>query len=128
LWKQLSTQSNVADSNDPDVQAYIQQSAKAGLATNLQNDSNAALAWALVMTAARFLNASGGAAATTDGIATAAAAFTGPMLLGPAKIACDTYHTQSGLCGFQTRVFEHTGGNAFKAVTDWLDPTGVEPK
>ena len=67
LWKQLSTQSNVADSNDPDVQAYIQQSAKAGLATNLQNDSNAALAWALVMTAARFLNASGGAAATTDG-------------------------------------------------------------
>lgn len=126
LWKQLSTQSNVADSSDPDVAAYIEQSAQAGLSEDLQNDSNAALAWSLVMTAARFLNAAGGESATAETIATEAAAFTGPMLLGPAKIACGTYAAQAGLCGFQTRVFEHTGDNNFTVVSDWLDPTGVE--
>ena len=123
---QLSTQANVADSSDPDVQAYIQQSAQAGLSADVQNDSNAALAWGLVMTAARLLNGAGGAAATEESIAAEAAAFTGPMLLGPAKVACGTYPTQAGLCGFQTRVFQHTGGNSFTAVSDWLDPTGVE--
>jgi branched-chain amino acid transport system substrate-binding protein len=126
LWMQLSTQGNVADSTQTDVQAYIEQSAKAGLSADVQNDSNAALAWGLVMTAAHLLNAAGGATATSESIATEAAAFTGPMLLGPSKIACGTYPTQAGLCGFQTRVFEHTGGNAFTAVTDWLDPTGVK--
>ena len=125
LWMQLSTQTNVADSTEPDVQAYIEQSATAGLSTDVQNDSNAALAWGLVMTSARLLNAAGGADATTESIAAEAVAFTGPMLLGPAKIACGTYPTQAGLCGFQTRVFEHTGGNSFTAATDWLDPTGV---
>jgi branched-chain amino acid transport system substrate-binding protein len=100
-WLQLSTQANVADSSQ-------------------------ALAWGLVMTAARFLNGAGGAAATEQTIAAQAKAFTGPMLLGGTKIACGTYPTQAGLCGFQTRVFEHTGGNSFKAVSGWLDPTGVK--
>jgi branched-chain amino acid transport system substrate-binding protein len=126
LWMQLSTQANVADSTQPDVQAYIEQSAQAGLSADVQNDSNAALAWGLVMTAAHLLNAAGGAAATEESIAAEAVAFTGPMLLGPSKVACGTYPTQAGLCGFQTRVFEHTGGNDFQAVTDWLDPTGLE--
>jgi branched-chain amino acid transport system substrate-binding protein len=126
LWMQLSTQANVADSSDPDVQAYIQQSAQAGLPESVKNDSNAALAWGLVMTAARLLNGAGGATATSESIAAQAAAFAGPMLLGATKIACSTYPTQAGLCGFQTRVFQHTGGNNFKAVSDWLDPTGVQ--
>jgi len=126
LWNQLSTQANVADTNEPDVQAYIKQSAEAGLSPQVQTDSNAALAWGLVMTAARFLNGGGGASATAETIASQAKSFTGPMLLGPAKIACGTYPTQAGLCGFQTRVFKHTGGNSFTAVTDWMDPTGVK--
>ncbi|MEQ1700324.1 MAG: ABC transporter substrate-binding protein [Ilumatobacteraceae bacterium] len=125
-WLQLSTQVNVADSTQPDVQAYIEQSTQAGLSADVQNDSNAALAWGLVMTAARLLNAAGGADATEETIAAEAVAFSGPMLLGPEVVACGTYPTQAGLCGFQTRVFENTGGNVFLAVTDWLDPTGVE--
>jgi branched-chain amino acid transport system substrate-binding protein len=126
LWMQLSTQANVADSGEPDVQAYIQQSAQAGLSADVQNDSNAVLAWSLVMTAARLLNTAGGATATEESVAAQAVAFAGPMLLGGTKIACGTYPTQAGLCGFQTRVFQHTGGNDFTAVTDWLDPTGVK--
>lgn len=126
LWNQLSTQANVADTSEPDVQAYITQSTQAGLSPQVQTDSNAALAWGLVMTAARFLNGAGGASATSQTIASQAKAFTGPMLLGPAKIACGTYPTQAGLCGFQTRVFKHTGGNSFTAATDWMDPTGVK--
>jgi branched-chain amino acid transport system substrate-binding protein len=125
-WMQLSTQANVADSSQPDVQAYIKQSSEAGLPSNVQSDSNAALAWGLVMTATRFLNGAGGAAATEQTIAAQAKAFTGPMLLGGTKIACGTYPTQAGLCGFQTRVFQHTGGNSFKAVSTWLDPTGIK--
>ena len=126
LWNQLSTQANVADTTEPDVQAYIKQSAEAGLSPQVQTDSNAALAWGLVMTAARFLNGGGGATATAETIASQAKSFTGPMLLGPAKIACGTYPTQANLCGFQTRVFKHTGGNSFTAATDWMDPTGVK--
>jgi len=126
LWNQLSTQANVADTSEPDVAAYIQQSTEAGLSPEVQTDSNAALAWGLVMTAARFLNGGGAAGATEQTIAAQAKAFTGPMLLGPAKVACGTYPSQAGLCGFQTRVFQHTGGNSFKAVTDWMDPTGVK--
>jgi branched-chain amino acid transport system substrate-binding protein len=126
LWNQLSTQADVADSSQPDVQAYVQQSTEAGLPAAVQSDSNAALAWGLVMTAARFLNGAGGATATEQSIAAQAKAFTGPMLLGPAKVACGTYPTLAGLCGFQTRVFQHTGGNTFTAVTDWMDPTGIK--
>ncbi len=126
LWYQLSTQANVADSSQPDVAAYIQESAKAGLPAEVQGDSNAALAWGLVMTAAKFLNGAGGSAATTDTLTAQAKAFTGPMLLGGVKIACGTYPTQAGLCGFQTRVFQHTGGNSFTAASDWLDPTGIK--
>ncbi len=126
LWLQLSTQANVADSSEPDVQAYIRQSSQAGMPSSIQNDSNAALAWGLVMTAARLLNGAGGAAATEQTIAAQAKAFTGPMLLGGTKLACGTYPTQAGLCGFQVRVFQHTGGNSFKAASDWLDPTGIK--
>jgi branched-chain amino acid transport system substrate-binding protein len=77
------------------------------------------------MTAARFLNAAGGANATEQTIATQAKGFAGPMLLGSAEIKCGRYPRSPGLCGAQTRVFEHTGGNTFKAVTDWLEPAGM---
>jgi branched-chain amino acid transport system substrate-binding protein len=124
-WQQLSTQTNVADSSQPDVKAYLDASTGAGLSAASQGTSDAALAWGLVLTAARFVNAAGGANATPTTVATAAKAFTGPMLLGSANIKCGSYPTQPGLCGAQTRVFEHTGGANFKALTDWIPPVGM---
>ena len=124
-WQQLSTQTNVADSSQPDVKAYLDASTQAGLSPASQGTSDAALAWGLVLTAARFLNASGGADATPTAVAAAAKAFTGPMLLGSADIKCGSYPSQPGLCGAETRVFEHTGGPNFKALTDWIPPVGM---
>lgn len=125
LWHQLSTQTNVADQSLSDVQAYMDASSEAGLSPEAQGTSDAALAWGLVLTAARFLNEAGGADAGADAIATAAKEFAGPMVLGSAQIECGAYESQPGLCGAQTRVFEHTGGGAFTAVTDWLSPAGM---
>jgi branched-chain amino acid transport system substrate-binding protein len=124
-WQQLSTQTNVADRTLPDVQAYLDASTEGGLSGQSQATSDAALAWGLVLTAARFLNAAGGAEADEASIAAAAKDFAGPMALGSAVIKCGSYPSQPGLCGAQTRVFEHTGGGTFKAVTDWLSPAGL---
>lgn len=124
-WQQLSTQTNVADRSLGDVKAYLDASSAAGLSAQSQTTSDAALAWGLVLTAARFLNEAGGAQADEASIASAAKAFAGPMLLGSAEIKCEGIATQPGLCGAQTRIFEHTGGGSFKAVTDWLAPAGM---
>lgn len=124
-WTQLSTQTNVADRSQPDVQAYLEASAESGLGAQSQTTSDAALAWSLVITAGRFLNAAGGADAAEESIAQEAKNFTGPMLLGSADIKCGAYPSAPGLCGAQTRFFEHTGGNSFKAVSDWLEPAGM---
>jgi branched-chain amino acid transport system substrate-binding protein len=124
-WQQLSTQTNVADRSLSDVKAYLDASGAAGLSPASQTTSDAALAWGLVLTATRLLNTAGGAQADETSIATAAKNFAGPMLLGSAKIKCGAIPSQPGLCGAQTRVFEHTGGGTFKAVTDWLSPAGM---
>lgn len=124
-WLQLSTQTNVADTSLSDVQAYLKQSKAASLKADAQSDSDATLAWSLVMTATKFLNAAGGADATTKTVAKAAESFTGPMLLGSETVKCGAYSDQPGLCGAQSRVFEHTGGNTFSAATDWITPSGL---
>jgi branched-chain amino acid transport system substrate-binding protein len=123
-WTQVASQTNVLDSSEPDVGAYLADSAKVGLGAAVQTDSNAALAWSLVMTAARFLNGGGGAQATATAIATQAGAFTGPLLLGSATVKCGTNPAAPGLCGAQMRAFQHLGGNNYKAVSDWLNPVG----
>src|SRR5208283_3873898 len=97
-WTQTSTQSNVADPTQPDVRAYLLASAKVGLPASVRTDSNAALAWGLVMTTARFLNLGGGAKATVSTIAAQARSFTGPMLLGGPVIKCGKYKSAPGLC------------------------------
>ncbi|MEU6350670.1 ABC transporter substrate-binding protein [Streptomyces sp. NPDC047072] len=124
-WLQLSTQTNVADTSLTDVQAYLKQSEAASLSADAQSDSDATLAWSLVMTAAKFLNEAGGADATTTTVAKAAKSFSGPMLLGSETVKCGSYRDQPGLCGAQSRVFEHTGGNTFSAATDWITPAGL---
>ncbi|MGW3106235.1 ABC transporter substrate-binding protein [Streptomyces sp. NPDC001100] len=124
-WLQLSTQTNVADTSLTDVRAYLKQSQAASLSAGAQTDSDATLAWSLVMTATKFLNAAGGADATTKTVAKAAQSFHGPMLLGSETVKCGAYSDQPGLCGAQSRVFEHTGGNTFSAVTDWITPSGL---
>ncbi|GAA3908613.1 hypothetical protein GCM10023084_71040 [Streptomyces lacrimifluminis] len=124
-WLQLSTQTNVADTSLTDVRAYREQSEAASLTADAQTDSDATLAWSLVMTATKFLNAAGGADATTKTVAKAATSFSGPMLLGSETVKCGAYSGRPGLCGAQSRVFEHTGGNTFSAVTDWITPSGL---
>lgn len=121
-WTQLSSQTNVLDDTQADVAAYLTDSAKVGLSEAVQTDSNAALAWSLVLTAARFLNTGGGDKATAQTIANQAQAFTGPMLLGGATIKCGALASAPGLCGAQMRAFLHTGGDNYQAVSDWLDP------
>ena len=125
LWQQLSTQTNVADRSLPDVQTYLDASTEGKISQEAQGSSDAALAWGLVLTAVRLLNEAGGAEADEASIATAASAFKGPMVLGSAEIKCGSYADQPGLCGSQTRVFEHTGGGTFTALTDWLSPAGL---
>lgn len=124
-WRQLVTQSNVADTALPDVKAYLGQSEKAGLSADAQTNSDATLAWGLVMTAARFLNGAGGVDATPETMARSAESFTGPMLLAGKTVKCASFPSQPGLCGAQSRVFEHTGADSFVAVSDWLEPSGL---
>jgi branched-chain amino acid transport system substrate-binding protein len=124
-WTQLSSQTNVLDTSEADVSAYLAESAKVGLASDVQTDSNAALAWSLVMTATRFLNDGGGVSATAQTIATQAKAFTGPMLLGSAAVKCGGTSSAPGLCGAQMRAFQHLGNDKYKAVSGWLDPVGT---
>lgn len=124
-WHQLVTQSNVADTSLPDVMAYLEQSTTVGLSADEQTNSDATLAWGLVMTAARFLNQAGGVNSTPEAIAQKAAAFTGPMLLAGQTVKCAQYQSQPGLCGAQSRVFQHTGANSFTAVSNWLTPSGL---
>lgn len=124
-WRQLSTQANVADSSQADVLAYTDASARVGLSQDMRKNSDAALAWSTVMTAARFLNNAGGAEATAESVAQQAKSFTGPMLLGGTSIRCGAYPDAPGLCGAQSRVFEHVGGGRFTTVTGWLEPAGM---
>ncbi len=125
-WIQASTQSNVADPTQPDVKAYLAASAKVGLPASVRSDSNAALAWGLVMTTARFMNLGGGAKATSSSIETQARTFTGPMLLGGPVIKCGKYKSAPGLCGAEIRNFKSLGGGRFLAVSGWLEPTGIK--
>lgn len=122
-WQQISTQTNVADKSQPDVQAYIKASSQAGLSPQSQSTPDAALAWGLVMTATRFVNGAGAADASAQTIAQEAASFTGPLLLGSQTISCGSDSAAPGLCGAQTRVFEYSGNGSYKALTDWLDPS-----
>lgn len=124
-WQQLSTQTNVADRSLADVQTYLDASADGKIPQASQGTSDAALAWGLVLTAVRFLNEAGGAEADEASIAAAAKSFEGPMVLGSEEIKCGAYPKQPGLCGGQTRVFEHTGGGTFTALTEWLSPAGL---
>jgi branched-chain amino acid transport system substrate-binding protein len=112
----------VLDDSQADVAAYLRDSDRAGLSEAVRTDSNAALAWSLVLTAARFLNTGGGDKATAQTIANQAQSFTGPMLLGGATVKCGALTRAPGLCGAQMRAFLHTGGDDYKAVSDWLDP------
>ena len=125
-WTQTSTQTNVADPTQPDVRAYLKASAKVGLPASARTDSNAALAWGLVMTTARFLNLGGGAKATSSTVQTQARNFTGPMLLGGPVIKCGKYKSAPGLCGAETRNFKSLGGGRFQAVSGWLEPVGIQ--
>ncbi|MCD9199062.1 ABC transporter substrate-binding protein [Aeromicrobium wangtongii] len=122
-WQQISTQTNVADKSQPDVQTYVEASSKTGLSPQSQSTPDAALAWGLVFTAARLANAAGGADATEVTIAEQAKSFAGPLLLGSQTLSCGSDSTAPGLCGAQTRVFEYSGNGAYKALTDWLDPS-----
>ena len=78
------------------------------------------------MTSARFLNLGGGAKATASTIAAQARSFTGPMLLGGPVIKCGKYKSAPGLCGAETRNFLSLGGGQFRAVSGWLEPTGIK--
>lgn len=71
------------------------------------------------------MNSAGGVDADAAALGTAAQGFAGPMALGSAEIKCGAFPKQPGLCGAQTRVFEHVGGGTFKALTDWLSPAGM---
>lgn len=124
-WIQDSVQSNVADDTLADVQAYRKAATEAGLSDDDLTDSDASLAWALVMTSARLLNTGGGESATAASIAKEAEAFTGPMLLGSTEVKCGAYDSAPGLCGAQSREFKHDGNGKFSAVSDWLDPEGL---
>lgn len=124
-WQQISTQTNVADMSQPDVQAYVEASSKVGLSDTAQSTPDAALAWGLVATATRFINAAGGADATESAIAEQATTFTGPLLLGSETVACGSDTSEPGLCGAQTRVFEYSGNGSYTALTDWLEPSGT---
>ncbi|MRK00463.1 ABC transporter substrate-binding protein [Aeromicrobium sp. S22] len=122
-WQQISTQTNVADKSQPDVRAYIEASSAAGLSDQSQSTPDAALAWGLVLTAARLTTAAGGADATATAIGEQAKSFTGPLVLGSETIACGGDSAAPGICGAQTRVFEYSGNGSYKALTDWLEPS-----
>ena len=118
----MVVQTNVLATAEPDVKTYMTASSTVGLTPVEQSDSNSALAWSLVLTAVRFLNEKGGAAATPSALASAAKVFTGPMLLGSPQLKCGEFRTMPGLCGFEMRAFKHTGGQSFTAVSGWLQP------
>jgi branched-chain amino acid transport system substrate-binding protein len=122
IWTQIASQTNVLATAEPDVKSYMTASSTVGLTPVEQSDSNSALAWSLVLTAVRFLNEKGGAAATPSALASAAKVFTGPMLLGSPQLKCGEFRTMPGLCGFEMRAFKHTGGQSFTAVSGWLQP------
>ena len=122
IWTQLASQTNVLATTEPDVKTYMAASSRVGLTPVEQSDSNSALAWSLVLTAARFLNEKGGAAATPSALAAAAKAFTGPMLLGSPQVKCGEFRAMPGLCGFEMRAFKHTGGQSFTAESGWMQP------
>ncbi len=123
-WDQLSVQSNVADSSQPDVKAYLSASSAAGLTASAQMTADAALSWSLVMTAALLLNEAG-ANATPAAVAHVAKSFTGPMMLGSPKVDCGAYAAEPSLCGASSRVFKYVGDGAYTAQTGWLTPTGL---
>jgi branched-chain amino acid transport system substrate-binding protein len=123
-WDQLSVQSNVADSSQPDVKAYLSASSAAGLTSSAQMTADAALSWSLVMTAARLFNEAG-ANATPSAVAHAAKSFTGPMMLGSPRVDCGGYASEPALCGASSRVFKYVGNGEFTAETGWLTPTGL---
>jgi branched-chain amino acid transport system substrate-binding protein len=123
-WDQLSVQSNVADSSQSDVKAYLSASSTAGLTSSAQATADAPLSWSLVMTAARLLNQAG-ASATPAEVAHAAKSFTGPMMLGSPQVDCGHYASAPALCGASSRVFRYAGNGEFTAETGWLKPTGL---
>lgn len=121
-WIQASSQSLLTDASLPDVKAFREASSSVGLSEEDQVSSNAALAWSITMTAARFLNESGGASATPAATGRKAEAFKGPMLLGPPNIECGAVADQPGLCGQQTQMAQYEGNETYKAVSGWLYP------
>jgi len=121
-WVQGSSQALLTDGSIPDVKAWREASGSVGLSAEDQSDSNSALAWAITMTAARFLNEAGGASATPAQVSKKAEAFEGPMMLGPPKIECGAVPGQPGLCAQQTQMAQYEGDETYKSVSGWLYP------
>jgi branched-chain amino acid transport system substrate-binding protein len=124
-WVVDSTDANFNDTSEPGVRTYLSASASAGLPSSTARDTDAELDWALVMTAARFLNEAGGADATSAAIARAAKSFRGPMMLGGASIRCGAYPSAPALCGAQSREYKYLGNGKYQALTGWINPAGM---
>lgn len=119
-WALSSSQALPTVKSQPDVKAYLAASAKVGLSASAAQQFDASTGWANVLTAVRFINAAGGAKASSAAIAAQAKAFKGPMVLGNPKEACGSDPKNPAVCGSKVRIFQYLGGTNYKALTGWV--------
>lgn len=82
--------------------------------------------WSLVdfadiLTIAKWMNAIGYSKLSPATIETQAAAFHGPVLLGPTKLACGKYPAAPSVCADGVSVLRYDGNGSYSVVAPWVE-------
>lgn len=121
-WTYGIAQSLPTDPNAEDSVTYLETSAQHGLAPEEAGSPFAALAWAEVLTIARFMNAAGPDNITPESMTEQVQAFDGPLIMGAPSVDCGYDPEIPASCNNQTKFYDYLGEGQFEAVTDWLQP------
>jgi branched-chain amino acid transport system substrate-binding protein len=121
-WTYGIAQSLPGDQSAPDSAVYLETSTQHGLDPALAATPFAALAWAEILTIARFMNAVGPDDITPESIAEQVQAFEGPLIMGAPSVDCGYDPEAPAACNNQTKFYDYNGQGQFEAVSDWLQP------
>jgi branched-chain amino acid transport system substrate-binding protein len=121
-WTYGIAQSLPSDTTAPDSAVYLETSAKYGLDPAAAGNPFAALAWAQVLTIAKFMNAAGPDNITPDTMMEQVQAFEGPLIMGAPSVDCGYDPDEPASCNNQTKFYTYKGQGQFEPASDWLRP------
>ena len=120
-WLYAVASSLSIDPTDPSVPPYTDILKAQGLEKSI-GDPWVLVGFGQMMTLAKWLNAIGPDALSTDSIVAQMKAFKGPLILGSPVLQCGKYPKAPGVCNDFTQFYKYDGGGVWKHAGDFVGP------